>query len=775
MKRPFLFYSLIIMTSLFASFKANTQPMPAIVPMPNSYRAGQGGFVLNQQVRIATDDNPELKTIRKLLAKYITILTQSTPDLVLAGDAAQGNSNMIILTCQGVDIPQTAEGYALEVNPDNISIKAKGPKGVFYGVQTLLQMLPPEIMAFTHPETIKPIPSCQIVDSPRFAYRGMHLDVCRHIFPVEFIKKYIDLMALYKMNTLHWHLTDDQGWRIEIKKYPLLTQIGSMRKGTQIGKASRIDNQPYGGFYTQQQAREIVKYAAERYITVIPEIEMPGHAIAALTAYPSLSCTGGPFEVRTEWGVSDDIFCAGNDSVFSFLEDVLTEVMDIFPSPYIHVGGDEAPHGRWKNCKLCQQRIADEGLKNEGELQSYFVKRIEKFLLSKGRHIIGWDEILEGGLAPEATVMSWRGMEGGIVAARQHHDVIMTPGEYCYLDHYQADPATEPLCIGGMTTLKKCYSFEPVPMELDPEEAKYILGPQGNVWTEYIPTAENAEYKAFPRAIALAEVGWTNPQNKDWENFYQRMQTQFKRLDALHVNYSKGSYGVTISSFVDEKSGLCKFKLSTEAPVGIIRYTTDGSIPTASSGIYKTPIALLTTSTLKAALFLANGESGPVNSREVVVTRSFNKTIKYLTQYSSKYPALGDRTLTDGIKGGSTFRDGWQGFLGNDAKFIMDLGQRIALSKVSLGSIIDTHSWVLFPEKVSFEFSNDNANWFGRQEVVLENSPEMNRETREISITLPKTEARYIRVSATNPGKLPEWHYAKGEDSWIFFDEITVE
>jgi hexosaminidase len=408
-------------------------------------------------------------------------------------------------------------------------------------------LLPVEVENQAVVEGIKlSVPACEIKDEPRFVYRGMHLDVGRHMFPVASIKRYIDMIALHKMNTFHWHLTEDQGWRIEIKKYPKLTETGAFRKETIVGHAGKpplvYDGIPYGGFYTQDEVREVIAYAASRFITIIPEIEMPGHALAALASYPELSCTGGPFEVGTKWGVEDDVFCAGKEGTLSFLEGVLTEVIDLFPGKYIHIGGDECPKVRWEKCPFCQKRIKDEGLKDEQELQSYFIQRIEKFLISKGRKLIGWDEILEGGLAPEATVMSWRGTEGGIAAAKEKHDVIMTPSKYVYLDYYQCEPEGEPLAIGGYLPLERVYSYDPMPAELTADEQKYILGVQGNVWTEYIPTPEQLEYMAYPRMFAIAETGWSPEKLKDFDEFLSRLEILKKRYDAIGINYFKGEY-----------------------------------------------------------------------------------------------------------------------------------------------------------------------------------------------------------------------------------------
>lgn len=442
-------------------------------------------------------------------------------------------------------------GYALEVNNNGAVVRAADGQGIFYGIQTLIQLLPTE-----RAKTLS-VPFVKISDKPRFQYRGLHLDVGRHFFPVEFVKRYIDYIALHKMNYFHWHLTDDQGWRIEIKKYPELTKVGGYRNGTIIGHhpGTGNDNKRYGGYYTQEEVKDVVKYAADRYITVVPEIEMPGHSSAAIAAYNWLSCfpsenTVIPHHpsavslqkkgklVQEQWGVFEDVFCAGNDSTFSFLQNVIDEVLELFPSKYIHVGGDESPKDNWKRCPRCQKRIKDENLKDEHELQSYFIQRMEKHLNNKGRTLIGWDEILEGGLAPNAIVMSWRGEEGGVAAAKQNHEVIMTPGSHVYFDHSQLKP-DDSLTIGGYTTLEKVYSYEPVPKELPKENEQFIWGAQANLWTEYISNTSKVEYQIFPRASALSEVLWSPKDARDWNNFKSRLPAQAARYELWKANYAK--------------------------------------------------------------------------------------------------------------------------------------------------------------------------------------------------------------------------------------------
>lgn len=502
----------------------------SVIPLPASYQFQDGELELTGPLRIVTSTGTE--KIASFLKDFLNEKNiASSMDSTLTG----GKS---VTLKQVADNAQGPEGYTLVINDEGIVISGSSEAGIFYGIQTLIQLIG------AHE---RKLPFVEIKDEPRFAYRGMHLDVGRHMYPVEFIKKYIDLLAHHKYNRFHWHLTEDQGWRIEIKKYPKLQEVGAYRKETVIGKAStstrkdarNFDGKRYGGFYTQEEVKDVVQYAADRYVTIIPEIEMPGHALAALSAYPKLGCTGGPYEAATTWGVFDDVFCAGKEDAFVFLEDVLDEVIPLFPGKYIHIGGDECPKTQWEKCPHCKKRMGMEKLADAHALQSYFIQRIEKYVNSKGKQIIGWDEILEGGLAPNATVMSWRGEEGGIAAAQQNHDVIMTPGNWCYFDHYQAGPEGEPLAIGNMTTVEEVYSYEPVPAQLDSIQAKHILGAQANVWTEYIPTSDHVEYMVYPRACAMAEVLWSKPESRKYEDFKIRMKEHADRLSDWKVNFAR--------------------------------------------------------------------------------------------------------------------------------------------------------------------------------------------------------------------------------------------
>ena len=675
------------------------------------------------------------------------------------------------------------EGYELEINPNSLSLLARRSAGIFYGIQTLLQLLPPELETGTNAPGYNEIalPCVKIVDTPRFPYRGMHLDVGRHFFPVSFIKKYIDLLALHKFNTFHWHLTEDQGWRIEIQQYPKLTEISSTRKETLLGhyrdQPHKFDGIPYGGFYTQDEIREIIQYASDRFITVIPEIEMPGHSVAVLAAYPELACTEGPFEVSTIWGVKEDVYCAGNDKVFEFLENVLTEVIDLFPSQYIHIGGDECPKIRWENCEKCQARIEEEGLADEEELQSYFIRRIEKFLLSKGRKLIGWDEILQGGLAPEATVMSWRGVSGGIEAARLGHDVIMTPTAFCYFDYYQANPETEPLAIGGYTTLKKVYSFEPVPQELSASETKHILGAQGNVWTEYIKDPDYAEYMSLPRMTALSEVVWSSKESRNWKDFRARLNHFFKRLDVLDVNYSFGSYKVDILSRYDPKIQKTWILLESEQFDAPIYYSTGESHTSPEIQNYSRPFIFDRTLTIRAGIYLDGEVKDEFAQQTFFYHRGINSSISLKNPFSPRYPSSGERALVDGIKGTRNYRDGhWQGFEGIDLVVTLDLHKRTEIKNLSIRFLQNINAWIFLPSEVQMAISKNGEDFQTVTTQSHEVSQKMRGETiKEFLHNFAGEPARYIRVTAKNIGVCPDWHPNAGEKCWIFADEIIIQ
>ncbi len=547
-----------------------------IIPIPQKLIPKNGSFKFNSKTVVLCDFNcPEEVRLAHQFVSQIQLV--SGLNIPVLRNQQNLNARAIIFK---LTTDSGAESYRLKVTPNFIQINAGAAAGIFYAMQTLYQLMPVEIYGNKLAHKVKwQVPCVEIVDAPRFAYRGLHLDVSRHFFSINFIKKYLDAMAIHKLNTFHWHLTDDQGWRIEIKKYPKLTQVGSIRaqtlEGYYFSNPQKFDGKPYGGFYTQDEAREIVAYAAQRFITVIPEIEMPGHSEAALASYPFLSCNNDTtIRVATNWGIFKDVFCP-RDTTFRFLENVLTEIMDIFPSKFIHIGGDECPKDRWKSCSDCQQLIQKLDLKDENGLQSYFIHRIENFLNAHGRSIIGWDEILDGGLAPNATVMSWRGTAGGVEAANAGHNVIMTPVTSCYLDHYQGDPSTEPLAIGGFLPISQVYAYEPIAPELAANDKKYVLGSQANVWTEYMPNSRQVEYMVFPRLAALSEVLWSGKNQRNWNDFRGRLLTQFERYKQLDINYSKAFFNVSFQSQLTTDHQTQVF-LSCDDPIAEIYYWISG-------------------------------------------------------------------------------------------------------------------------------------------------------------------------------------------------------
>jgi hexosaminidase len=594
-----------------------------VVPYPAHLTPGSGSFEITASTVVALEGRGALERLGRQLRDVVREATGHSLSVT-----RRSGARSIVLRRLPDEADSLRESYTLLVTPDSVLIASGGDAGLFYGIQTLRQLLPPSShvpparSSPLHPAPSSLLPAVLIRDHPRFTWRGMHLDVGRHMFPVAFLERYLDLMARYKLNTFHWHLTEDQGWRIEIRRYPRLTEVGSCRRETivrQFFDPYVGDGAPYCGFYTQDDIRHIVRYAAERHITVVPEVEMPGHSVAALAAYPELGCTSGPFEVFTRWGVSEDVYCP-HERTFEFLENVLGEVLELFPSRYIHVGGDEVPRTRWRASPEAQQVMRREGLRDEDELQSWFLRRIERFLSSRGRRLVGWDEILEGGLAPNSTVMSWRGTAGGIAAARAGHDVVMTPTSHLYFDYYQGDPRFEPFAIGGFVPLERVYSFEPIPDELTPVESGRILGAQGNVWTEYMRTSERVEYMALPRMLALAEVAWSPREARDWDSFVARLPARLAELDRLGVNY-RVPHVAGLEEELLTLSDSVVVTLRSAAPGAVIRYTTDGSDPDSSSTAYRSPLALRFARPGEAVLvtaraFLPNGRtSAPRSAR----------------------------------------------------------------------------------------------------------------------------------------------------------------
>jgi len=765
---PFLPLIALLLTTCTPTEKTTEPSTIAIIPKPSMLAQKTGNFELTAATKIlAAQESEEMQNVTNYLIQHIEHAAGFRPSIDSYFEQAKNAITLLI-----DDEMQGEESYTLKVSPEQVAITAAHPAGLFYGVQSLLQLLPPQIYASTISEGTKwTIPAVEIEDAPRFSYRGMHLDVGRHFFEVADIKKYIDALAMHKMNTFHWHLTEDQGWRIEIKKYPKLTEVGAYRAGTLIGHYSELphqfDGKRYGGFYTQEEIREVVQYAKERFVTVIPEIELPGHAQAAIAAYPELGCTDETLEVMQTWGVSENVFCP-TEATFEFLENVLTEVMELFPSEYIHIGGDECPKVQWETSQVAQDLIKKEGLKDEHELQSYFISRIEKFLNSKGRNIIGWDEILEGGLAPNATVMSWRGIEGGIAAAKQKHDVIMTPTTYCYLDYYQSDHPDEPLAIGGLLPLEKVYSYEPIPDELTEEEAKHILGVQGNLWTEYIPTYEQVEYMVYPRATALAEIGWSTVEEKDFPDFVSRLSHHLKRLQFAGINTANHLYDLSFTPRVAEQG--TEVQLKSSVSDAKIYYTTDGAAPSVNDHLYDGAIPFTETTVLKAQAFADGEAAGRILEKEIMVHQAVGKSITLSTQPADQYAASGNTALINGIAAANTrFNDEeWLGFNGDDFEAVIDFGEPSHLETVKLRFFDDNNSWIYLPKSVQV-FVSENGNDF--IEVGAEENISGKEKAVSVSIPLKKTETQYLKIVAKNYGP----HPTNGGKTWLFVDEVVVE
>jgi hexosaminidase len=758
--------ALFLFVHLFFSCQENDiqKGVVQIIPMPLSQTINDGYFVLSSSTGI---DYPEdLKVSAEFLKSFIE---QSQTILLNKGNDIKFTVDTTI---------ESDEGYVLEVGTKTIRIKAKTDQGAFYAVQTLRQLLPVDFENGSFKAEKVAIPSVSITDKPQFKYRGMHLDVSRHLFSVDFIKTYIDALALLKMNTFHWHLTDDQGWRIEIKKYPKLQEVAAYRNETLIGHYSdqphQLDGKRYGGFYTQEEVKNIVAYATDRFVTVIPEIEMPGHSQAAIAAYPELGCTGEQVEVATKWGVFENIYCT-KDETFDFLEDVLDEVLELFPSEYIHIGGDEAPKTQWKTCNHCQQRIKDEGLKDEHELQSYFISRIETYLNSKGRQIIGWDEILEGGLAPNATVMSWRGFDGAIEAAKQGHNVILTPGSHCYFDHYQSENEDEPLAIGGFLPLEKVYSLNPVPEELTEEEAKFVLGAQGNVWTEYMPNSKKVEYMVFPRILALSEVVWSNPEQKNYKEFVKRVENFHERLDALDINYANHLYGIE-GELVSQDNKVA-YQMETSSEGKTIRYTLDGAEPDLSSEIYKNPIPIIESVILKARVFDSEEKLGTTLSQDINLHKAVGKQITINKEPHKAYLGSGAAGLVNGISGSdSRYGDKeWLGFWGEDIEIMIDLGEEREIHSIKTRFYNGNGQWIYAPREISFEFTlSDGSKVIDKRDLQyntsqiielnynFETSKNMNIKVKKVTLKIP------------NYGVISEGEQGAGNKAWTFIDEIIV-
>ena len=753
-------------------------PQIAIVPYPNHLETGRGTYRVTDRP-VTCDSRTDERTQRAVVgfAARLATVTGGTNPVTVADEVPASGIRFV------TDESLPAEGYELNVDGEGIEVRASQFPGFLYALQSLEQLLPAAVYGTEPaPDAAWEVPCVKIADAPRFAYRGMHLDVARHFFSVDEVKRYIDVMAIHKLNTLHWHLTDDQGWRIEIKRYPELTAVGSIRKATVVRKEwGTYDGTPYGGFYTQDEIRDVVKYAADRGVTVIPEIDLPGHMLAALTAYPELGCTGGPYEVWGRWGVADDVLCPGREKTFEFLEGVLTEVMELFPSEYIHIGGDECPKVRWEKCPRCQAKIRQLGLKDDGEhtaehyLQSYVTDRIGKFLAQHGRRIIGWDEILEGRAPSDAVVMSWRGSEGGIAAAKLGHDVIMTPNSHFYFDYYQSlDTDAEPFGIGGYIPMEQVYSYDPAFLELTPEQQKHILGVQANLWTEYVLSDEHLEYMLLPRLAALSEVQWCLPETKDWNRFIGSF-----RMDEIYsqmgYEFAKHIFGVTASYAVDPEKGGVVMTLTTQGGAPI-RYTLDGSDPTASSPLYKAPVTIGESCTFKAAA-LREGMQTPVYARKFDFNKATGRRIALNAAPTLKYTYGGASLLVDGYRGGPVYSNGaWIGFLNEPLDVTIDMQGAKPYSAVTVESLVEKGEWVFPPSSVGVYLSDDGSEF---TEAALMSVPQETAGSpdgvKPFKVLFPETSARYLRVVARTVDPIPAWHGAAGQKAHMFVDEIIVE
>ena len=743
----------------------------SIIPQPQSMVLGKGYFQFTQETVFVIDP--------ALMPAQLSFLKQferaSGFKFAVQKAALSGNSVVI-----DTDKSLPKEGYTLEVTPEKINIKAADYNGALYALQTLRQLLPNEVESTKLVKCDWLVPSVTISDAPQYQWRGLMLDVSRHFFPKEYILKTLDRMAMLKLNTFHFHLVDNEGWRIEIKKYPKLTEVGAWRIDQEDklwdertpNPANAFANpatapKKYGGFYTQEDIKEIVTYATKLGITVIPEIEMPAHAMSAIAAYPELSCHKRPIGVPSGavWPITD-IYCAGQEETFDFIEEVLTEVLALFPSQYIHVGGDEATHTEWERCPKCQLRMKEHQLKNVHQLQSYFIKRIDDFLTSKGRTLVGWDEIMDGGLAKNAVVMNWRGIEVGKKALAQGNPIVLTSD--CYIDNYQGLPDYEPQANGGYLPLKKLYNYnlEKEALADASVEKSKVLGTQANLWAEHVGSTEHSEYMLFPRLLAFAEISWTNDKLKDWDSFMRRTQHFMQRMDVMGIHYARSVYQVVPT--VENKEGNIYLKLECEVPNADIRYAL-GDTPIEKGEKYSAPIAIKATTTYKAAVFSANA-TNTITSGQITFHKAIGKPVNYSPLYHKSYQGQGEGTLTNVIRGTKNFHDGqWLGWLGDDVTLSLDLGQTTEVSEVRIGAMDAQSSGIYFPERLTVALSADGKNY---REVAAQEEPctiKGKPSLKDFVLKFAPQSTRYLQIQLKNVKTPP-----KGGDAWLFIDEILV-
>lgn len=744
-----------------------------IIPKPLDVNCkGDASFLLKDGVAVIyPENNRKMQDNAEFLVDYVERQT----GVKLTSHAGMPVDGAICLTLDLSD--DNAEAYKLIVNDKRVCISGASEAGVFYGIQTLRKSLP------VAQDINVNLSAVEIYDKPRFAYRGAMLDVARHFYTVDEVKTFIDMLALHNINRFHWHLTDDQGWRIEIKKYPKLMSVASERKETVVGRwySGIYDGKPYGGYYTQDELRDVIDYAAKRHITIIPEVDLPGHMQAALTAYPELGCTGGPYEVRTIWGVSQDVLCVGNDFTLQFVKDVLSEVADIFPSEYIHIGGDECPKVRWEKCPKCQERIKSLGLKSDAKhtkeqrLQSYMIQEAAKYLKEKGKRIIGWTEILEGGLVPDATLMSWIGESGGIEAAHQHHDVIMTPNTYLYFDYYQSKKVEdEPLAIGGYLPIEKTYNYEPMPKELTEEEQQYIKGVQANLWTEYIPVFSQVQYMLLPRLGAAAEVQWTDPSKKDYKDFLRRVPHLVAVYDCYGWNYATHVYDVNVDMKADTVNHVLNVQLSTMADDPIY-YTLDGQDPTEKSLKYTKPFTIDQSVVLKT-MAVHPDRTSKISVDTIRFNKATLKPVVLLQPNESRFSPDGPVVLVDGRNGNHSFDTGaWLAVADNDLEAVINMQAETILSSASVHVYVRKDAWLFDARGFSVSVSSDNKNY---KEVASQEYKQMQESDSdgiiEHELSFDPCKATYVKIKVISEKSMPDWHWDAGKAPFLLVDEIIL-
>lgn len=744
-----------------------------IIPKPLDVNCkGDASFLLKDGVAVIyPENNRKMQDNAEFLVDYVERQT----GVKLTSHAGMPVDGAICLTLDLSD--DNAEAYKLIVNDKRVCISGASEAGVFYGIQTLRKSLP------VAQDINVNLSAVEIYDKPRFAYRGAMLDVARHFYTVDEVKTFIDMLALHNINRFHWHLTDDQGWRIEIKKYPKLMSVASERKETVVGRwySGIYDGKPYGGYYTQDELRDVIDYAAKRHITIIPEVDLPGHMQAALTAYPELGCTGGPYEVRTIWGVSQDVLCVGNDFTLQFVKDVLSEVADIFPSEYIHIGGDECPKVRWEKCPQCQERIKSLGLKSDAKhtkeqrLQSYMIQEAAKYLKEKGKRIIGWTEILEGGLVPDATLMSWIGESGGIEAAHQHHDVIMTPNTYLYFDYYQSKKVEdEPLAIGGYLPIEKTYNYEPMPKELTKEEQQYIKGVQANLWTEYIPVFSQVQYMVLPRLGAAAEVQWTDPSKKDYKDFLRRVPHLVAVYDCYGWNCATHVYDVNVDMKADTVNHVLNVQLSTMADDPIY-YTLDGQDPTEKSLKYTKPFTIDQSVVLKT-MAVHPDRTSKISVDTIRFNKATLKPVVLLQPNESRFSPDGPVVLVDGRNGNHSFDTGaWLAVAGNDLEAVINMQAETILSSASVHVYVRKDAWLFDARGFSVSVSSDNKNY---KEVASQEYKQMQESDSdgiiEHELSFDPCKATYVKIKVISEKSMPDWHWDAGKAPFLLVDEIIL-